>query len=252
MKLTFTDEYVNIDLKELIENSPKEIKKYFKAEAKAIGKLIKEEENILEIGCGDGRLYIEAELYNKELKYVGIDKCASQIHNIEKKFQDYTLSESILAYDMEISINAAARKMHSKIEIIHGDYREHTFKEKFDKIIINWNLLGGMIYDDNSRFIIKISKELKPKGEFIATGMTPNAIPQIRKYYRNVGKKVDIVEEDRVLTMVKPDNRNGFDMGYYIFTLKEVEGVLKLHGAFQKVQAKQLTPISYIATARKK
>lgn len=182
-----------------------------------VKKYVREEQSVLDIGCGNGRLLMI--LKNKNINYIGTDNCKELLDNAREEFKDY-----------------------NKKEFRKEDLLDTNYKEEFDLVF----LIAVLQHIPTEKLRIKalknIRKALKPNSFLIMLNWNlfqKNKIKYVKKYNKlRLEKKIDLGENDTLIpwkefrnSYSKKSNKSQEILRYYhAFTKEETKKLLKEAG----------------------
>ncbi|MBU1165148.1 class I SAM-dependent methyltransferase [Patescibacteria group bacterium] len=169
------------------------------SEEKSLIKYIKNNDTVLDLGCGQGR--IVPLLKNKKINYVGLDNCTSLIKNAQGLYPNYKfINQDITKLDLpkksfdKILVIAILHHIPSKslrLKILKNIKK--LLKEGGMLLMTNWNL------DDYQHK--QKATELE-KGDYYIPWRIKKE--KVMRYYHNFGKKeLDDLIKEAGLTIVK-------------------------------------------------
>ncbi len=183
-----------------------------------VEKYAKDDQKILDIGCGNGRLF--SILKDKNINYLGIDNCQELIDIAKEKYKNF-----------------------DKGKFAVEDLLEMSFDKEFDLIFIIAVLQHIPSEELRLRVLKKIKKALKPGGYLIMLNWNlfqKDKIEYVNKYNRlRLEGKFELSENDTLISWKEfgnthhgkeKINNKKIERYYHAFTKKEIENLLKKAG----------------------
>jgi len=191
---------------EIIAESFSKTRKYLWPELEELTKYVKKNSQILDLGCGNGRLY---ELFkDKEIKYIGIDNCKKLINLAKEKYPE--------------------------VEFILGDALNLPFEnDRFDIIfsIAFFHHIPSQIY--RLKVLKEIYRVLKPIGLLILTVWNlwqPALLLKYKIWPMVFGWRKRELDWKDVFIPWKLKNKRVIYRYYHAFTKLELRNLLKKSG----------------------
>ena len=149
---------------EVIKDEPESYKKWHKEETEFLRERVKEEERILEVGCGNGRSL--KEILNKKPSIFGIDHDKKAIEDAKENFKDYPNS------NFEV---AKAEKM--------------PFENNYFDVITIMGTFANF-GKKKQEILEEIKRVLKENGKIIISVFSENAFEERMEVYKRAGVKI--------------------------------------------------------------
>ena len=205
------------ELLNIVKNNYEEIAEHFSEtrkkeiwpELKKISSEVKENQNILDLGCGNGRL-IDA--FDKKINYFGIDQSEALIKLAKERYPNYSF----------ITGDALAL---SKINL-----KEKNFPQKFDYIFSIAVLQHIPGKQKRIELIKSLKNNLNPKGKVVFSNWNMWEIPKYKK----------LIYKTFLLKLI---GKNSLDFGDVVFDWKDNTGKItsrRYYHAFTKKDLKKL------------
>lgn len=164
----------------------------------------KDNQNILDIGCGNGRLF--SILKDKNINYLGVDNCKELIDIAKEKYKDYD---------------------NSKFEI--KDLLGINFKREFDVVFVIAVLQHIPSEKLRLEALKKIKNALKPNGYLIMLNW--NFFNKTKKEYIKKQKNSNLdLDKNDLLIPWKATKDKVINRYYHAFTKEEIVDLLKRAG----------------------
>lgn len=205
------------ELLNIVKNNYEEIAEHFSEtrkkeiwpELKKIASEVKEGQNILDLGCGNGRL-INA--FGKEINYYGIDQSKALIKLAQERYPNY----SFIAGDA-LALN--------KINL-----KKENFPQKFDYIFSIAVLQHIPGKQKRIELIKSLKNNLNPGGKIVFSNWNMWEIPKYKK----------LIYKTFLLKLI---GKNSLDFGDVVFDWKDNTGKItsrRYYHAFTKRELKKL------------
>lgn len=191
------------------QNLPRLIREYQHAEEQLIRQMIIPGKDILEVGCGTGRILGLLEADAKRI--VGIDHAVKMIEK--------------------------SKTISSKAELVHADALSMPFGDmSFDYILCLFNTVGNFSHEP-IMYLREMRRVVRVDGQVIVSVYSENALDAQLEFYRKIGLTVDKITANAVFL------KEGFESRR--FAKSELEKMLKDAELTPRVAT--LTPISHVA-----
>lgn len=186
----------------------------------AILKYIKNDDQILDVGCGNGFTAVEI-ARRRRVNYCGIDFSASMIDIAEKQ------KEYVKNLKGEVKFEIA-----SVVKLPYGD-------NVFDKVISERCLINLSSWEDQQKGILEINRVLRPKGLFLMLESFSEGLVAVNSFRRKFHlAEIPIkwfnlyFEESKLTEFVKPYfeivKKEYFNSSYYLATRVFYPALLKV------------------------
>ena len=180
-----------------------------------VKKYVKDNQKILDVGCGNGRLF--SVLKNKNINYLGTDNCKELVDIAREKYKDYDNGKFEVEDLLEMNFNKEFDLVFIIAVLQHIPSEELRLKalRKIKKalkpggylIMLNWNLFQK----DKIKYVNKYNK-LRLEGKF-ELGKNDTLIPW--REFRNTYEEKEKANNKEILRY------------YHAFTCDETENLLK-------------------------
>ncbi|MBN1326263.1 class I SAM-dependent methyltransferase [Candidatus Falkowbacteria bacterium] len=204
-------EKVKLDY-ELISGQFSDTRQYLWGELKKFDKYVKKGNRILDVGCGNGRLYTL--LKDKEVNYVGVDNSEEMINQARTRFEDQ--ATGILFEQGDI------------LQLYHDD-------NSFDVIFAIAVLHHIPSKKLRKQALGEVKRVLKPGGYFILTvwdiwGQGKYLWPILNNYFRKIFGKSDLDYKDALIPWKAPNGEILVERYVHAFTKREIKKLVKNAG----------------------
>lgn len=204
-------------MEDLLTNLPESYKKRFEEEKKYLQKMISNDTNVLEIGCGNGRSIFDVLTKTKDI--VGID------HN-----------------DKAITVAKNNFSQYSSVKIIKADATHLPFNnEEFDFVICMFTFEN--LGDKKFKVLEEMKRVLKKSGKIIISVFSENALDERLKAYKALGVKIKEIKNGTVVFDI--DKHLGDNISEQ-FTKKQLEDIFSR--ANLKIEDITKINIAYLCT----
>lgn len=204
-------EKVKLDY-ELISGQFSDTRQYLWGELKKFDQYVKKGDKVLDVGCGNGRLYTL--LKDKAVDYVGVDNSEEMINTARAKYED---QKTGILFEQG--------------DILHLYYNESSFDAVFAIAVLH-HIPSKKL---RVKALNEVKRVLRPGGYFILTvwdiwGQSKYLWPILVNYLKKTVGKSELDYKDALIPWKAPNGEVLVERYVHAFTKREIKKLVKSAG----------------------